>query len=402
MVEDYYESQQKSIGKDLDKQETAVLYEQKMAAKTINDLEKKRVEQNGVLTSEQEAQLENAKSLYNSASATLDVITDTRDELKYIGTIKLSDFVETDNAAISAMRSIIEEELNKTKEAYQDQINELQDGRQQDLEDQKDKLQEEEDNIVDSLNRRKDAYSDYFDSLSKLEDEQTYQEDRDKLIANISKLSGGTDATSQNKVAELKSSLSDLEKERQQTRREEAQQAVLDSIDKNIEDIQDYYDELINKIDDELTAIQDQIEDLNDKIEDVDETIEKTTDAMIQAMLKDQSSAFNYRTTYETQLRNEGNTEQEIMQALIEYDDKMIAAGYYTDIQKESATDYKKRHQHIDPETGETVYYAPNQEPPEGGGGSGGDDEPDPILPVVVGYNGNSQGIIARLSDGST
>jgi len=38
----------------------------------------------------------------------LDVITDTRDELKYIGTIKLSDFVETDNAAISAMRSIIE------------------------------------------------------------------------------------------------------------------------------------------------------------------------------------------------------------------------------------------------------------------------------------------------------
>lgn len=402
MVEDYYESQQKSIGKDLDKQETAVLYEQKMAAKTINDLEKKRVEQNGVLTSEQEAQLENAKSLYNSASATLDVITDTRDELKYIGTIKLSDFVETNNAAISAMRSIIEEELNKTKEAYQDQINELQDGRQQDLEDQKDKLQEEEDNIVDSLNRRKDAYSDYFDSLSKLEDEQTYQEDRDKLIANISKLSGGTDATSQNKVAELKSSLSDLEKERQQTRREEAQQAVLDSIDKNIEDIQDYYDELINKIDDELTAIQDQIEDLNDKIEDVDETIEKTTDAMIQAMLKDQSRAFNYRTTYETQLRNGGNTEQEIMQALIEYDDKMIAAGYYTDIQKESATDYKKRHQHIDPETGETVYYAPNQEPPEGGGGSGGDDEPDPILPVVVGYGGNSQGIIVRLSDGST
>jgi len=123
---------------------------------------------------------------------------------------------------------------------------------------------------------------------------------------------------------------------------------------------------------------------------------------MIQAMLKDQSSAFNYRTTYETQLRNEGNTEQEIMQALIEYDDKMIAAGYYTDIQKESATDYKKRHQHIDPETGETVYYAPNQEPPEGGGGSGGDDEPDPILPVVVGYSGNSQGIIVHLSDGST
>lgn len=110
----------------------------------------------------------------------------------------------------------------------------------------KEMYQKQEQDLTDSLNRRKEAYQKYFDDLASQEAAADYAQNRDQLIESISRLSAGTDATSRNKISDLRKQLAQIEKEETKRQTEEARQKVLENIDTQIQNIEDQFEALLN------------------------------------------------------------------------------------------------------------------------------------------------------------
>lgn len=110
----------------------------------------------------------------------------------------------------------------------------------------KDFLEKQQEQLEEALDKRKQAYEDYFEAINQQQEDNDYQEQSDKLIANLSKLSISTDMASQKQVKELEQQLEELEKERQQTLRERAQEAAINSINQEVEDINDKFTKLLD------------------------------------------------------------------------------------------------------------------------------------------------------------
>ena len=108
-------------------------------------------------------------------------------------------------------------------------------------------LEKQQDELEDALEKRKEAYENYFNAINEQQDDADYEEERNRLITNISRLSTDiTSAASRKQMAELEQQLEDLEKERQQTLRERAQEALIEALDKNVEEINEKFDKLLN------------------------------------------------------------------------------------------------------------------------------------------------------------
>jgi hypothetical protein len=110
----------------------------------------------------------------------------------------------------------------------------------------KDVLKQQQSDLIDSLNARKQAYQDYFDAINAAYDEQNFEQEETRLQQQIVKLSGGTDATSQNKIIELQKSLKTLQDNHSETARKNAQEAVLNNIDAEIDKVNQYYEDALN------------------------------------------------------------------------------------------------------------------------------------------------------------
>ena len=110
----------------------------------------------------------------------------------------------------------------------------------------KEYLSKQQEELENSLEKRKEAYESYFDAINEQQDDIDYEEERSRLVTNISKLATSTDANSQKQMVDLENQLMELEKERQQTLRERAQDALLEGLDKNVEDINSKFDKLLN------------------------------------------------------------------------------------------------------------------------------------------------------------
>lgn len=124
----------------------------------------------------------------------------------------------------------------------------------------KEMYQAEEKALTDSLNKRKEAYQKYFDSIASQEAAADYAESRDQLIESISSLSGGTDATSRNKVADLRKQLAQLEKEEAQRKTEEARQAVIQDIDDQVARIEERFGKLLENNQELLNSMDENTE----------------------------------------------------------------------------------------------------------------------------------------------
>lgn len=123
------------------------------------------------------------------------------------------------------------------------------------LEAYRDYLQKENDALTASLDKRKEAYQKYFDAINQEKEDEDYEENAQRMIANISKLSSSTNADAMAKAADLTKQLEDLEKERLQTLRERAQEAIIQKIEDKVTKINDNLEKLLNNEQALLTAL---------------------------------------------------------------------------------------------------------------------------------------------------
>lgn len=153
-------------------------------------------------------------------------VGDQRNEAYIAELEKILAELESSDIFRASLQAIIEQE-NKRIEAF------------------KKTLEAEEQALTDSLNKRKEAYQKYFEAINQSQEDEDYEEKAEMLVANLSKLAGSTNATSQNQIEELENSLAELEKERLQTLRERAQEAVIQSIDDTISLIEQDFEQLL-------------------------------------------------------------------------------------------------------------------------------------------------------------
>lgn len=153
-------------------------------------------------------------------------------------------------------------ELQKQYSSYQDfitpSVETLKEQQDKQIQAYKEYLNAEKDALEDSLNKRKDAYQKYFDAINESENDQDFEEERQTLVANISKLQG-SNAQSSAKRAELEQQLKEKDKERQKELRERGQEQVINNIEDEIDNISNKFDDLINS----EQAILDEIKSLS-------------------------------------------------------------------------------------------------------------------------------------------
>lgn len=136
--------------------------------------------------------------------------------------------------------------LESSTEMFQADLELLIEQEQKQLDIYREYLEKQQDELEDALEKRKEAYEEYFDAIGQEQENADYEEERNKLITNISKLAGSTDFSSQKQMKELEQQLNDLEKERQKELRERAQEALIEALDKNVEEINEKFDKLLN------------------------------------------------------------------------------------------------------------------------------------------------------------
>lgn len=153
-------------------------------------------------------------------------------------------------------------ELQKQYSNYQDfitpSVETLKEQQDKQIQAYKEYLNAEKDALEDSLNKRKDAYQKYFDAINESENDQDFEEERQTLVANISKLQG-SNAQSSAKRAELEQQLKEKDKEKQKELRERGQEQVINNIEDEIDNISNKFDDLINS----EQAILNEIKSLN-------------------------------------------------------------------------------------------------------------------------------------------
>ena len=137
-------------------------------------------------------------------------------------------------------------QLEDSENLFRADLQALLDQEQAQLDLYKDYLEKQQEALSESLDKRREAYESYFDAINQQQEDEDYQEQSDRLVENLSKLSTSTDMASQKQAKELQQQLEELEKERQQTLRERAQEAVINNIDKEVEDINDKFTKLLD------------------------------------------------------------------------------------------------------------------------------------------------------------
>lgn len=145
-----------------------------------------------------------------------------------------------------AYLAIIEHRLEEVDHMFDLSLEEIVNKQNEQIEKLKEMYQAEEEALVESLNKRKEAYQKYFDSISKAEKLQEYEVNRDQLLSAINRLTGGTDATSRNKLRDLQKQLKQAEEQEAQRRREDARQELLDNIDNQVAKIQEDFEKLLS------------------------------------------------------------------------------------------------------------------------------------------------------------
>lgn len=173
---------------------------------------------------------------------------DLQQELKHIETelsLEQAKLEENQNKAYIKWLQERKKELEDTTNFFRADLEMLIEQEQSQLDIYKDYLKKQQEQLEESLEKRKEAYEEYFDAINQQQEDEDYQEESDKLVANLSKLATSTDMASKKQSKELEQELQELEKERQQTLRERAQEAVVESIDKQIEEISNKFDELL-------------------------------------------------------------------------------------------------------------------------------------------------------------
>lgn len=137
------------------------------------------------------------------------------------------------------------DKLSSSTDIFQADLQLLIEQEQKQLDIYREYLEKQQDELEKSLEKRKEAYEEYFSAVEQDQEDIDYNDERNKLITNISKLAGSTDFSSMKQMKELEQELMDLEKERQQTLRERAQDALMESVDKNVDEINSKFDKLL-------------------------------------------------------------------------------------------------------------------------------------------------------------
>jgi chromosome segregation ATPase len=162
-------------------------------------------------------------------------------------------------------------ELERYEEYLEDTTNlfkanlELQlEQQQKQLDEYRDMLEKEKEALTESLEKRKEAYEKYFDEISKEEEDAEYEEERDKLVTNITKLASSGDADSKKQTMELEQQLKELEAERLQALKERAREAILENMDNEVAEINDKFDKLLENNQALLAAMNGDLQDPNE------------------------------------------------------------------------------------------------------------------------------------------
>ena len=132
---------------------------------------------------------------------------------------------------------------------------------QQYLDEYKSYLEDQRDALKESLDKRKEAYSDYFDTVNKMQDEEEFNDKENLLIANITKLATSNTASAVNQITQLEQERKTLEQERLATLRQEAQDSIMQNIDHTIESIDKKFDQLLNSQQALLSAMTNELDD---------------------------------------------------------------------------------------------------------------------------------------------
>lgn len=182
-------------------------------------------------------------------SKTQDFQRDLSQQLKQIElelALEMSRTGDDFNAAYVEQLKGWKKELENQTDFFRADLEFLLEKEQEQLDLYREFLEKQQEELEESLDQRKEAYEKYFEAINKQTEDEDYQEQSDRLVANLSKLSSSTDMASQAKMKELRQELDDLEEERQKTLRQRAQDAVLESIDSELEKISDKFDDLLN------------------------------------------------------------------------------------------------------------------------------------------------------------
>ena len=153
-----------------------------------------------------------------------------------------------------------EEYLKDTTNLFKANLELQLEQQQKQLDEYRDMREKEKEALTESLEKRKEAYEKYFDEISKKEEDAEYEEERDKLVTNISKLASSGDADAKAKTMELEQELKELEAERLQTLKERAREAILENMDSEVQEINDKFDKLLENEQALLMAMQGELE----------------------------------------------------------------------------------------------------------------------------------------------
>lgn len=136
--------------------------------------------------------------------------------------------------------------LTDSENLYAASLNTRLEQEQKYLSEYKSYLEDQKEALTESLDKRKEAYSDYFETVNQNAEIEDFQNQEKTLIANISKLATSNSADAINQTAQLEQQLKDLEKERLQTLRQQAQDNLMTSIEDEVSQINEKFDKLLN------------------------------------------------------------------------------------------------------------------------------------------------------------
>ena len=174
---------------------------------------------------------------------------DIQEELKWIETelsIEEAKIGEARNEAYIQQLKAWKDELQDQTNFFRADLEFLIEQEQKQLDIYREFLEKQQEQLEESLDKRREAYEKYFEAVNQQIEDEDYQEQSDKLVENLSKLSSSSDFASQKQARELQQQLEELEKERQQELRERAQEAMIASIDNEVEEINDKFDKLLD------------------------------------------------------------------------------------------------------------------------------------------------------------
>jgi chromosome segregation ATPase len=164
------------------------------------------------------------------------------------------------NEALIKQLKDYEQFLTKREDMFMASLDLQIEKEQEQLDTYREYLEEQQSALEESLNDRKEAYEKYFDAIAEEKSAEDYEEEANRLITNISKISTTSNADSQKQKADLEAQLEKLEEQRLEELREKAQEAMLENMDDTISEINDKFDKLLENNRDLLKVMTEDLE----------------------------------------------------------------------------------------------------------------------------------------------